>query len=153
MSISPLQAPRRLALTLLSLAAFAAPALADVTLPSLFSDNMVLQARTKVNIWGHADPKEKVTVKIGQRSGSAVAGADGKWSVTLEPLKAGAPFEMTVTGHNTITIQNVAVGEVWLGSGQSNMEMPVSRAKDAAQETAAADFPQIRMFTVDRKVS
>src|SRR5438067_5183264 len=123
----------------------------DVTLPALISDNMVLQQKTKVNIWGSADPQEKVTVKLAGRSASAVAGADGKWAVKLDGLKTGGPFDMTIAGKNTIVIQNVAVGEVWVCAGASNMEGKVVSVENADKEIAAANVPMIRMFTVGKK--
>lgn len=126
---------------------------ADVRLPALISDNMVLQQKAPASVWGTAGPNEKVAVTIDGKSASTVAGEDGKWSVKLENLKAGGPYEMTIAGSNTITIQNVAVGDVWVCSGQSNMEFKVARAKDAPAETEAAKFPMIRMFTVGLKIA
>jgi len=127
---------------------------ADVKLPPLFSDHMVLQQSASVPIWGTAEAGEKVTVTLNGRAKNATAGADGKWMVRLTGLKAGGPFEMTVAGKNTITVKDVLVGEVWLGSGQSNMDFPVSvkRARFAGllneeSEIAAANYPKIRMFT------
>lgn len=138
-----------------TLALFAAPFLAraDVSLPRLFSDNMVLQQRTACPVWGWADPGEKVTVKLGRKNASATAGPDGRWQVKLDPGKSGGTLEMVVTGKNTITVKNVAVGEVWVCSGQSNMEFRMPRTKDAEKEMAAARFPMIRMFTVARNVA
>ncbi len=129
------------------------PAFADVKLPALISDNMVLLQDSKANVWGTADAGEKVTVKLGDHSAAATADPDGKWSVKLEGLKPGAGRDMTVAGKNSITIKNVAVGEVWIASGQSNMEMSVKAAKDSDKEIAAAQFPDIRVFTVTKKGS
>ena len=109
---------------------------------------MVLQQDAAAPIWGWAAPDEKVTVKIGEQQLSTTAGADGKWLVKTEPLKAGGPLEMTVAGKNTLTIKDVLVGEVWLCSGQSNMGMTVAGVKDVAKEVAEAKHPQIRMFSV-----
>src|SRR5215210_6068759 len=106
---------------------------ADITLPAVISDNMVLQQRTKANVWGTAAPKEKVTVKLGDRTVTATAGSDGKWAVKLDGLKPGGPFDLTVSGRNTITIKNVAIGEVWVGSGQSNMEWKVANSDNAEE--------------------
>ncbi len=117
-------------------------ALADATLPAIFGDNMVLQG-PKAVVWGSAAPNETVTVKIGARSAKAAAGKEGKWTVTLQRLKTGGPYEMTV---NSLTLHNVAVGEVWLCAGASNMAMPVNGAVDAEKEIAAAKFPMIRLF-------
>lgn len=128
-------------------------AFAEVKLPALISDNMVLLQDAKANVWGTADAGEKVTVKLGDISAATTADANGKWSVKLEALKPGAGRDMTVAGKNSIAIKNVAVGEVWIASGQSNMEMAVKGAKDSEKEIAAANFPDIRMFTVAKKGS
>jgi sialate O-acetylesterase len=130
------------------------PAFADVTPSPLFSDHMVLQSGMSVPVWGKAEAGEKVTVAIQGQTKSAAADANGKWILRLENLKAGGPLEMTISGKNTITVKDVLIGEVWLGSGQSNMEFTVS-AKVARfagllnedQEIAKADYPKIRMFT------
>ncbi len=136
---------------------FAAAARADVKPSALFSDHMVLQSGMAVPIWGTASPGEKVTVTFEGQSKSATTGADGKWMVKLAKLKAGGPNEMTIAGKNTITIKDVLVGEVWLGSGQSNMTFYVSTKGpghqpygmlDEEKEIAAANYPQLRMFTV-----
>jgi sialate O-acetylesterase len=119
---------------------------ADVRLPAIFSDHLVLQRELAVPVWGWADPGERVTVEFGGQRHSAQAAADGRWSVQLGKLSAGEPATLTIRGQNTIEIKDVLVGEVWLGSGQSNMAMAVSRAQDFEQEKAAANFPRIRMF-------
>ena len=137
------------ALLLIS-AALTGPAFADVKLPAIISDNMVLQQETPAGVWGWAEPGEKVTVKFAGKSAETAAGADGKWNVKLEALTAGATGELTVAGKNTLTVKNVVVGEVWVASGQSNMEFTVNRGKDADEETKAANFPLIRMYTVKK---
>ena len=122
---------------------------ADVRLPAIFSDHAVLLSEAAVPVWGWADAGEKVEVSFAGQTKSATPGADGKWTVKLDALKADAkPQALTVKGKNTLTVKDVLVGEVWLGSGQSNMAMTVNRAKDFEQEQAAANLPQIRMFTV-----
>ena len=126
---------------------FADAARADVKLPAIFGDHMVLQRDSTVPVWGTAAPGEEITVSIAGQTASAKAGADGKWSVKLTKLAAAGPHTLTVKGKNTVTFSDVLVGEVWLGSGQSNMAMTVNRAKDFAQEQEAAKFPQIRIFT------
>jgi sialate O-acetylesterase len=128
-------------------------ATADVRLPALISDNMVLLQDTKANVWGWADPGEKVSVKLGNVTASATADDQGKWAAKLEGLKPGTGSEMSIAGKNTVVIKNVAVGEVWLGSGQSNMEWPVSKAQEAEKEIAACNYPDLRVFTVARKGS
>ena len=111
----------RLTLAFSTLVAMAATAHADVKLPPFFSDHMVLQREAKVPIWGTAAAGEKVTVRFRDQEKTTEAGADGKWRVELEPLKLGQPGELTVAGKNTLTLKDVLVGEVWVGSGQSNM--------------------------------
>src|SRR5579872_3544472 len=146
-------ASRLTKLSLLFLALVPAGLLADVTLPALISDHMVLQQDAPVRIWGTADGGEAVSVAFQGQKVTTKADATGKWSVFLMPLKAGGPGEMTIDGKHSITIHDVLVGEVWIGSGQSNMELPMTRVRDADAEIAAANFPQIRLFTVKKKVS
>ncbi len=100
-------------------------ATADVKLPALISDNMVIQRHVSVPIWGSADLGEKVTVNFNGKNFKAVADKDGKWMIKLKALKAGGPYEMTVSGKNKIVVKDVMVGEVWICSGQSNMQMDV----------------------------
>jgi len=134
---------------------------AEVKLPSLVSDGMVLQQGMPVNIWGTADPGERVTVTLGDQQASGVAASDGQWKVKLGPLNAGGPFTMTIAGKNTLTLRDVLVGEVWVCSGQSNMEMPVGTSAEGwtgnvhnyQDEIARADFPRLRMFTVQKAVA
>lgn len=130
---------------------FGSHASAEVRLPSMFSDHMVLQREVTVPVWGWAAPGEAVTVSIDGQTKSAKADAAGKWSVKLDKLTAKEPTTMTVKGSNTLTISDVLIGEVWLGSGQSNMQMNVGGSNNAAAEIAKADFPQIRHFAVERK--
>ena len=139
-------------------AAQSGPQAAPIAPAALFSDHMVLQNGMTVPVWGMADPGEKVTVKIAGQTKSATADATGKWMVKLEKLKSGGPFTMTIAGGKgsaPLTINDVLVGEVWLGSGQSNMVFNVSNnghrpygLLDEKQEIAAANYPQVRMFTV-----
>jgi len=123
---------------------------ADVKLPGVFGDHMVLQRDVPVPVWGWAEPGEKVTVALGGQSKAAVAGQDGRWSVKLDALPAGGPHAMKVRGGNAVQISDVLVGEVWLGSGQSNMAMTVRGCLNFAQEQADAELPRIRMMTVSR---
>lgn len=129
---------------------FLARSQAEVKLPSLISDHMVLQQEAKANVWGTADPGEQVTVKLGPTSVSAKANEKGSWSVRLSGFKPGVIGDMTITGKNTITVKDVAIGEVWVCSGQSNMEWSVRASKDPDAEIAAAKFPAVRLFTVPR---
>lgn len=126
---------------------------ADVRLPAIFSDHMVLQAGEPVPVWGWAEPGEQVTVLLAGQKHEARAGNDGRWRVTLDAVKAASDSEaltLTIRGANELVIRDVLPGEVWLCSGQSNMEMRVKNVMDAEQEIAAAKFPQIRMFSVER---
>ena len=129
-------------------AGYAADAVAPTSLrlPAIISDNMVLQQDKPVRIWGWAPAGQAVKVKIGGQEKSATAGADGKWVVQLDKLKAGGPMEMVVEGGSAITVKNILVGEVWLCSGQSNMALPLAEAGNGAAEAQAASFPKIRMF-------
>src|ERR1035437_2940081 len=104
----------------------AATVLADVKLPALFSDHMVCLGGERVPVWGWAVPGEKVTVEIGGQTPVTTADASGQWRVELKPLPPGAPLTLTVRGANTLVVQDVLAGEVWLGSGQSNMGLRVS---------------------------
>jgi sialate O-acetylesterase len=126
-----------------------ASAQAAVKPAALFSDGCVLQQGMPVPVWGWAGNGEKVTVEFQGQKDSATA-ANGKWMVTLKSLKAGGPFEMKISGANTVTIKNVLVGEVWLCSGQSNMEWRMSQTANAKEDVAAANYPKIRLFTVPR---
>jgi len=125
-------------------------ATADVTLPAMFSDHMVVQRDAELPVWGWADAGEKVTVRLGDAQKTATADDSGKWSLRFWARKEGGPLTLTVEAKNRIEIQDVLVGEVWVCSGQSNMAMSVSRSANFAEEQAAADHPQIRMFTVNR---
>jgi sialate O-acetylesterase len=128
-----------------------ASARADVRLHGLFADHLVLQREVPAPVWGWAEPGEEVTVQFSGQTVCATAKLDGRWEVRLAPMKVnGTPQELIVTGKNAITLRDVLVGDVWLGSGQSNMEWPTREITDAAAEIAAANFPSIRLFTVPR---
>ncbi|MCI0461224.1 MAG: sialate O-acetylesterase [Gemmataceae bacterium] len=129
----------------------ASPARAEVKPHGLFTEGMVLQQGTKaLPVWGTADPGEKVTVSIQGQEVSATAAKDGNWVAHLNALKAGGPFEMTIAGTNRIVFKNVLVGEVWVCSGQSNMEWSLSRTRDPKEVIASSADPQLRLFTVQR---
>jgi sialate O-acetylesterase len=133
---------------------FAAPGVrADVRLARIFGDNMVLQQRRPVPVWGTADAGERVRVEFRGQKATTTADEDGNWRVVLKPMPAGGPFQMTVTGKNTIVLNNILVGEVWVASGQSNMEWPVALSNNAEQEIVSANYPQIRLFVVPKAVS
>lgn len=127
---------------------------ADITLPRVFGSNMVLQRECPVPVWGKALPGEKVTVAFAGQEKSTTTGEGGLWQVALDPLPANkAPQSLVVSGQNTITLENVLVGEVWLCSGQSNMEWAVGQSANPEEEKAAANFPEIRHFKVARTSS
>jgi sialate O-acetylesterase len=125
---------------------------AEVKPSALFSDHAVLQNGVAVPVWGTAEAGEKVAVSIAGQTQKATAGADGRWMVRLKKLKTGGPFEMTIAGKNTVTVHDVLVGEVWVGSGQSNMVFTVAKKKgpyglmNEEAEIAAANYPTIRIF-------
>ena len=115
-----------------------------------------MQHQAKVPIWGVADPGEKVTVQLGKQIVSTIAGSDGKWMLKLNNLTAGGPYTMTVTGKNSVIISDVYAGEVWICSGQSNMDMTVAREDrywcgviNEKEEVAHANYPLIRVFDAD----
>lgn len=127
---------------------------ADVTLPSILGSNMVLQAEKPVPIWGKAEPGEVIAVHFMGRDVETTAKSDGTWQVLLPAMPPSAVgVDLTVSGQNQITLTNVIVGEVWLCSGQSNMGWPVNRSDNAEEEMAQADYPSIRLFTVERAIS
>ena len=119
---------------------------ADVKLPNVFGDHMVLQQGQKNKIWGLAEAGESVTVAINGQSQTAKAAADGSWHVMIDPVPVGGPYALTVKGKNEIKISDVLVGEVWVCSGQSNMQWSVNASNDADLERLAAKFPKIRMI-------
>ena len=124
---------------------------ADVKLPAVFSDHMVLQRGTVTPVWGWADVGEKVTVQFSGQTKNATAGDGGKWMVRLDAIgDTKVTGELKVSGRNTVIVKDVLVGEVWVASGQSNMAMTVGRCLNADQEAAAAKYPQIRMFISKR---
>jgi sialate O-acetylesterase len=124
----------------------AGAARADVKLPNIFGDHMVLQQGQKNKVWGTADAGEAVTVTIDKQRHSSTAAADGKWQVTLDPIAVGGPYSMTVQGKNKVAFDDVLAGEVWICSGQSNMQWWVKTSNDPDLERLAAKFPKIRMI-------
>lgn len=127
------------------------PVSADLTMPSIFSDNMVLQRGIEIPVWGWADPGDSVTVSIDSLRVHAVAGLSGRWTTKLGGMEAGGPHEMIVAGDDTLRFNNVMIGEVWVCSGQSNMQWSMRNLIDAESDIASATFPNIRLFTVPRR--
>lgn len=127
---------------------------ADVTLPGVFGNHMVLQQKSKIKIWGWADANESVSVSINNNSATQTAGADGKWQVELAPMEASnEAVKLVVQGNNRIELTDILIGEVWLCSGQSNMEWTVKRSSNPDTEIAAANYPLIRHIKVARRPS
>lgn len=129
----------------------------DVKLPALFCENMVLQRETDAPIWGWADPGETITISLGwtKETVSATAGNDGHWTATIKTPKAGGPYGVSIKGKNTLDLNNVMIGEVWLCSGQSNMEWSVGPhvgpgIQNHADEIKNASHPDLRLFTVEK---
>lgn len=149
----------RLAILLLaSITSFVPTAIfADITLPQMFSDNMVLQRNNKTKIFGTADIKQKLSVQFGETVLNVTADGDGAWSVMMPIGEAGGPFELTVTaeaGQPQVKLSNVMVGEVWVCAGESNMHWPVSKVLNSKREIEQSiNFPHIRFFTVEENVS
>jgi len=135
---------------LLCLSLFTAPLLfSQIRLPRLIRDSMVLQRDAKIKIWGWASAGEKVQVKFNGKTSKTTAGADGKWSIILPPMKAGGPYTMNIDGNNHLVIGNILLGDVWICSGQSNMvhQMELHSIR-YAQEIAEANYPEIRHFWI-----
>ena len=128
--------------------ALAGAARADVKMPNIFGDHMVLQQGQKNRVWGMADPGEPIVVSIDKQTQMTAAGADGRWMVMLDPLSVGGPYELSVQGKTTIKFNDVLVGEVWICSGQSNMQWSVNASNDPDLERGAAKFPRLRMVNV-----
>lgn len=129
------------------------PLYADVKLARIFSSNMVLQQGRANPIWGWAEKGEKIVVTIAEKSVNVKAGSDGKWKAVLPILDYGGPYTVTVKGKNIIELTNVLIGEVWVCSGQSNMGWQLKLCNNGAKEVADAVYPNIRIFTVPKKIS
>lgn len=119
----------------------------------LFTDHMVIQRDVPVPVWGWAAPGQEVTVALAGKRATARAGADGKWLAKLEPIAAGGPHTLEVAGPERVVLADVLAGDIWICSGQSNMQWPVAGSQNAAQEIAAADLPAIRLFTVPMRAA
>ena len=138
-----------LAVATLAMASPSRTARAEVAPHRLFTDNAVLQRGMKIPVWGAAKDGEKVTVHFAGQEKSTVA-KDGRWRVELDPVEAGGPHEITITGDNVITLKNILVGEVWFCGGQSNMQFELKDAAGGPETVAASANPNIRCFTVLR---
>lgn len=138
----------------------AASAYGEVKLHPLFSSNMVLQQRTEAPIWGWAKPGEAISVRSTWGANASVtAGEDGRWRTTLKTGPAGGPYEISITGENSLWLRNVMLGEVWVCSGQSNMDWPLGTfpgmtpVRNSVEEVASANHPRIRFFTVGKSMA
>jgi sialate O-acetylesterase len=138
---------------LLILLAFASSTqcFADVTLPALLADHMVVQRSLPVHVWGMAAPHEAVSVTFRGETRTTTGDDDGRWSVFLSPGEAGGPFPLSIKATNTVLLNDVLVGDVWVASGQSNMEFAMAHVANAQTEIAAAQYPKIRLFLVNHK--
>ena len=114
----------------------------------IFGDNMVLQRGKPDTIWGWSEPGDTVRVEIGSHRASGVAGPDHRWQVKIQPPAVGGPYTVRISGRETVQLQNVLVGDVWLCGGQSNMGLPLRFARNGADEVRAANYPEIRFFNV-----
>lgn len=121
---------------------------ADVQLHKIFQDNMVLQRDKAVNIWGFADPREKITLTFESKEYATTADEEGNWTVQLPPHPAGGPFTFTIQGKNRITLRNVLFGDVWICGGQSNMQFTIDQIGYKEADTTRANNPDLRLFTV-----
>jgi len=151
----------KLSVSIFLLFAATCPVNAEVTLPHIIGSNMVIQANKPINIWGQANAGEQVTVQFMNQTKKVITDKSGLWKVVLDPIKAsGKPSEMTISGKNTIRLENVFVGEVWVCSGQSNMEFPLAKGlswrtgvNDWEKEVAEANYPELRLLIVKIKKS
>jgi sialate O-acetylesterase len=124
---------------------------ADVTVPALLADHMVVQRGLPVHVWGMAAPQESVSVAFRGETKTGTADDNGRWSINLSPGEAGGPFELSIKAANAIVLHDILVGDVWVASGQSNMEFPMTGLVNAQTEIAAAQYPKIRLFLVKHK--
>jgi sialate O-acetylesterase len=147
-------------LSALLIGALAEEALADIKLPRLVGDHMVLQRDAKVAVWGWADPGETVRVKFHGKRVAVRADSEGQWATSLGPFVTGGPYDMTISGRNQVTVHDILLGDVWLASGQSNMEMPLKGGaewdggiRNQDREVASARLPEIRTFLAEQKIA
>jgi sialate O-acetylesterase len=119
----------------------------------LFTDHVVLQRDAPIPVWGWAEPGQRVKVDLAGQSVETTSNAQGKWLAKLGPYPAGGPHVLTVSGPKSVEVKDILVGDVWICSGQSNMEWPLSAANNAKEEIAAANHPKIRLFTVPKKIA
>jgi len=126
------------------------PVVAVVKLPDVLTSNMVLQRNKEIKIWGWADKSEKVSVSLNNKTVSAKTDNNGSWSVIFPSMKEGGPYTIVIKGKNTITLDNILIGDIWVCSGQSNMEFVVMNANNSAKEIENANYPKIRLLTIPK---
>lgn len=129
------------------------PPAENVNLPAIFSNNMVLQADKPITVWGKATPSTRLEIMIGDSKKIAEVDENGRWKIDLPEMQYGGPFNLYVIGKDTLVYVNVMIGEVWVCSGQSNMEWSVNNSNNAQEEIENANYPNIRLFTVTKNVS
>jgi sialate O-acetylesterase len=133
--------------------AWAGRSWADPSLPHLISNHAIFQQGREIHVWGTADPSEAIKVSLSAQTITTTADATGRWSVMLPPMAAGGPFTLKVEGKKTLIIKDILIGEVWVASGQSNMTFSLAGSAGADEELPKADYPEIRLFTVPKRVS
>ncbi len=143
--------PRLLVFMLLAACSWGPHLQAEVRLPNVFGSHMVFQQEKPLTICGWAEPGETIRVELPGQSADAKANERGEWKAVLHPMAAGGPFVLKITGSSSVHYEDVMVGEVWLCSGQSNMEMGIGRVQNAKAEIAAADHPGIRLLKVTKR--
>jgi len=132
----------QIALVLTMLVSMAILGHADVTLPALLADHMVMQRGLPVHVWGMAAPQEAVSVTFRGKTKSGTADDDGRWSVFLSPGEAGGPFQLSIKATNTIVLNDILVGDVWVASGQSNMEFPMTGLANTQTKSQRRNTPR-----------
>ena len=125
----------------------------NVKLPLIFSDGMVFQRNKKIPVWGWAEANEKIDLHFNKQHKTVITDANGKWMINLDPEKAGGPYQLIISGKNKITIQNVLVGEVWICSGQSNMEFQMYKLPNFKALKEKINNSEIRQFGVAQDLS
>jgi sialate O-acetylesterase len=122
---------------------------ADIRPAKIFADSMVLQRGIAIPVWGWADKNEKITLQFHGQTKTTTAGSDGRWRINLDAEKEGGPYQLILKGNNTVILKDVLVGDVWVCSGQSNMEWSVNNSNNSATEIAGADLPYIRHIKIN----
>ncbi len=140
-------------LLLLVFVLFYGQLMADVKLPNIFSDNMMFQREQAIHIWGDADSKERIEIRFNDAVYNTRADRAGLWEIDLPAMNAGGPYVLTVTGKNILTLENILIGDIWICSGQSNMEWSVSYVNDAEKEIKNSNYPEIRILNVPKKMA